>query len=79
LQTTRGFQSSSEPVIHFGYKKETKVDSIVVIWPDKTYQTLKGVKTNQTLTIKANAARKPFDYNRLHPAVVPIFKKQIRI
>ncbi|MBP2284062.1 hypothetical protein H4V97_002380 [Flavobacterium sp. CG_23.5] len=75
LQTTRGFQSSSEPIIHFGYGKITKVDSIVVIWPDKTYQTLKDVKTNQTLTIKANANRKTFDYNRLHPAILPIFKK----
>ncbi len=75
LQTTRGFQSSSEPMIHFGFKKEAKVDSIVVIWPDKTYQTLKGVKTNQTLTIKANTTRKSFDYSRLHPVVLPIFKK----
>ena len=75
LQTTRGFQSSSEPIIHFGYGKITKIDSIVVIWPDKTYQTLKDVKTNQTLTIKASANRKTFDYNRLHPAILPIFKK----
>ncbi|MBG6110508.1 hypothetical protein IWX84_001387 [Flavobacterium sp. CG_9.10] len=75
LQTTRGFQSSSEPIIHFGYGKITKVDSLVVIWPDKTYQTVKDVKTNQTLTIKANANRKTFDYNRLHPTILPIFKK----
>ena len=75
LQTTRGFQSSSEPIIHFGYGKITKIDSIVVIWPDKTHQTLKDVKTNQTLTIKASANRKTFDYNRLHPAILPIFKK----
>ena len=75
LQTTRGFQSSSEPIIHFGYGKITKVDSLVVIWPDKTYQTLKDVKTNQTLTIKANSNRKAFDYKKLHPAVLPFFKK----
>ena len=49
LQTTRGFQSSSEPMIHFGYGKTTTIDSLVVIWPDKTYQTLKNVKVNQTL------------------------------
>lgn len=75
LQTTRGFQSSSEPIIHFGYGKKTKIDSLVVIWPDKTYQTLKNVKTNQALTIKANSSRKVFDYRKLHPAVLPIFKK----
>ncbi|MFV8370989.1 VCBS repeat-containing protein [Flavobacterium sp. LB2P74] len=75
LQTTRGFQSSSEPIIHFGYGKATKVDSLVVIWPDKTYQTVKNVKTCQTLTIKANQNRKIFDYKKLHPTVLPIFKK----
>nr|WP_315186449.1 VCBS repeat-containing protein [uncultured Flavobacterium sp.] len=75
LQTTRGFQSSSEPMIHFGYGKTTSVDSIVVIWPDKTSQTLKNIKTNQTLTIKASNTRKAFDYRKLHPAVLPIFKK----
>jgi hypothetical protein len=75
LQTTRGFQSSPEPIIHFGYGKTTSIDSLVVIWPDKTSQTLKNVKTNQTLTIKANANRKAFNYKKLHPAVLPVFKK----
>ncbi|HEX9152817.1 MAG TPA: FG-GAP-like repeat-containing protein, partial [Flavobacterium sp.] len=75
LQSTRGFQSSSEPIIHFGYGQTKKVDSLVVIWPDKTYQTLKNVKTCQTLTIKPNSNRKAFDYAKLHPAVLPIFKK----
>ncbi len=75
IQTTRGFQSSSEPIIHFGYGKINKVDSIQVIWPDKTIQTLKNVKTNQTLTIKANNSRRAFDYRKLHPLVLPVFKK----
>ncbi len=75
LQTTRGFQSSSEPIIHFGYANATSIDSLVIIWPDKTYQTLKKVKTNQTLTILANKSRKFFDYKKLHPAVLPVFKK----
>ncbi|MBF2708859.1 VCBS repeat-containing protein [Flavobacterium soyangense] len=75
LQTTRGFQSSSEPIIHFGYAKTNTIDSVLVIWPDKTSQTLRNVKTNQTLTIKPNPNRKAFDYKKLHPAVLPVFKK----
>lgn len=75
IQTTRGFQSSSEPIIHFGYGKIKQVDSIQVIWPDKTVQTLKNVKTNQTLTIQANPGRKAFNYAKLHPAILPVFKK----
>ena len=75
IQTTRGFQSSSEPIIHFGYGKIKQVDSIQVIWPDKTVQTLKNVKTNQTLTIQPNPGRKVFNYAKLHPAILPVFKK----
>lgn len=75
LQTTRGFQSSPEPIVHFGYGKIKAIDSLVVIWPDKTSQTVPSVKTNQTLTIQANANRKAFDYKKLHPAVLPVFKK----
>jgi enediyne biosynthesis protein E4 len=75
LQTTRGFQSSSEPIIHFGFGKATVLDSLVVIWPDKTFQTIKNVKTNQTLTIKQDVNKKPFDYQKLHPTVLPIFSK----
>ncbi|MEY2868265.1 MAG: putative adhesin [Bacteroidota bacterium] len=75
LQITRGFQSSSEPITYFGYGKTTKVDSLVVIWPDRTFQTLKNIKTNQTLNIKASKNRKIFDYKRLHPIVKPVFEK----
>lgn len=75
LQTTRGFQSSSEPIIHFGYGKTTLIDSLVVIWPDKTFQTLKNIKPNQTLTINSISNRKPFDYNQFQPKSNPIFSK----
>ncbi|MEC5164316.1 hypothetical protein RCH18_000032 [Flavobacterium sp. PL11] len=75
LQTTRGFQSSSEPMIHFGYGKIKQIDSLVVIWPDKTYQSLKNVKTNKTLTISANTKRRVFDYSTLHPTILPVFSK----
>lgn len=75
LQTTRGFQSSSEPLIHFGYAKTNTIDSVLVIWPDKTSQTLRNVKTNQTLTLTPNPNRKHFDYKKLHPTVLPVFKK----
>jgi len=51
MYTARGFQASSEPIIHFGYGKNTKVDSIKVIWPNGKVQKLTGIKTNQTLVI----------------------------
>ncbi len=57
----RGFQSSSQPILHFGLDSISKVDSIKVVWPDKTYQTLKAVFTNQTLTISPENS-KPYSY-----------------
>jgi enediyne biosynthesis protein E4 len=77
IQTTRGFQSSSEPMAHFGYGKVSQVDSVQIIWPDKTFQTIKNVKTNQTLTIQPNKNRKLFHYSNLHPGILPIFKKSV--
>lgn len=75
IQTTRGFQSSSEQIAHFGFGKNNTIDSLQVIWPDGTFQSLKNVKTNQTLTIKANSNRKKFKYSGLHRMQLPYFKK----
>ncbi|MDC6365505.1 MULTISPECIES: VCBS repeat-containing protein [Flavobacteriaceae] len=72
LFPTRGFQASSEPVIHFGYGNVQKVDSLKIIWPNKTYQTVKNVTVNQTLTIKPENT-KPFDYKSLHKKPDPLF------
>ncbi len=57
MYTMRGFQASSEPIIHFGYGEHTRVDSLVIIWPDRTRQKLAGINTNQTLVIQPSPAR----------------------
>ena len=51
LYTVKGFQSSSEPMVHFGFSKLDEIDSVKVIWPNKTYQVLKNITTNQTLVV----------------------------
>lgn len=52
LQPSRGFQASSEPIIHFGFGKEEIIDSLKIVWPNNQFQLLTQVKTNQNLTIK---------------------------
>lgn len=47
LITTRGFQSASSRKLHFGLGERTKVDSILIIWPDGKYQTLKELAINE--------------------------------
>ncbi|MFD0863524.1 CRTAC1 family protein [Sungkyunkwania multivorans] len=64
LYTVRGFQASSEPIIHFGYGTAKKVDSLMIVWPDMTFQTLKNIPTNQTLTITPENTL-PFNYESL--------------
>jgi len=64
LFPTRGFQASSEPMIHFGYQNVEQIDSIKIIWPNKTYQLLQNIPVNQTITVEPENT-KPFDYNTL--------------
>ena len=51
LYTVRGFQASSEPMVHFGYGQAAEADSIKIIWPDGKAQKITKVKTNQTLVL----------------------------
>ena len=72
LFPTRGFQASSEPMVHFGYGKAQQVDSIKIVWPDRTYQTIKDIAVNQTITVKPENT-KAFNYGSLHKKVDPLF------
>src|ERR1044071_6896957 len=44
---TRGFQSSVDPRLHFGLGASTRVDSLLVIWPDRRFQVLTNVAADQ--------------------------------
>ena len=74
LYPIRGFQSSSEPIIHFGYGKTAKVDSLKIVWPDGQFQNIKNVNTNQTLSISPENTM-PFDYRLLQPSKLSIFRE----
>ncbi|MEP2056643.1 MAG: VCBS repeat-containing protein [Maribacter litoralis] len=75
MYTVRGFQASSEPLIHFGYGEISNIDSIKIVWPDKSYQTITNIATNQTLYISPNQ-NKAFDYSNLHTQRQLLFKKE---
>jgi len=74
MYTVRGFQASSEPIVHFGYDTLKLVDSLKIIWPDKSQQTLKNITTNQTLYIEPENT-KPYDYQILHPKQILLFER----
>jgi len=55
----RGFQSSVDPRLHFGLGKASRVDSLVVIWPDRRSQVLTDVPVDRTLTLSQADAATP--------------------
>ncbi len=68
---TRGFLSSVDPRLHFGLGASTKIDSLVVVWPDHRFQTLTGVPADSALTLdQRNAAG---TYNYVRAASPPLF------
>jgi len=82
LMLTRGFQSSVEPKLHFGLGGKQKVDSMLIVWPNQSYQVIRNVKPDGTLMIDQKNAAGHFDYNRFFPAKGPLFTnitKQIGI
>lgn len=54
---TRGFQSSMEPILHFGLEKNEKVEALEVLWPDGKVEHLKDIAANTTVELHYANAR----------------------
>jgi len=52
LMLTRGFQSSTAPILHFGLNEKTVIDSILIVWPDQQYQVIKNIPKSGNLLVK---------------------------
>ncbi len=61
---TRGFQSSVDQRLHFGLGRDTMVDSLIVIWPDRRFQVLTDVAANRRMTLAQRDARGTWSYAR---------------
>ncbi|TDN83051.1 VCBS repeat protein [Salegentibacter sp. 24] len=75
LYTSKGFQSSSEAIVHFGFPKQKKLDSLLIIWPDNTYQKYTELELNQHLVIRPKSSRDSINYKRLYPVPEVWFEK----
>src|SRR5439155_1589928 len=53
---TRGFESSVDPVLHFGLGAATGIDTLTVVWPDRSYQLLTNVPADRTITLSQTDA-----------------------
>lgn len=59
---TRGYQSSVDTRLNFGYTYN--IDSIIVVWSDGGYNTLRKVEANQKISITEANNLPKFDYKR---------------
>ncbi|MBE9461616.1 VCBS repeat-containing protein [Dyadobacter sp. UP-52] len=66
----KGYLSSMSGPLHVGLGKNSKADSVTVVWPDGKSQTVRSVKANQSLTLQYSEAE-----NR--SAIPPISEKPI--
>ena len=56
VMLSRGFQSSIEPITHFGLGDVTKIDSVVVNWPGGLVSRSYNVEANTTLSISEESS-----------------------
>jgi hypothetical protein len=76
LYASRGFQSSSDMTLNFGIAENSKVDSVLIVWPDNTFQKIKeNLLLDTLITVKPTNKRLQFSYNSLHPTSKKHFKK----
>lgn len=69
LMPTRGFQSASEPIVHFGLGDSTQIDSLLIVWPDQRVQVIKKPSINSVLQVKQKDALDTF--NLITPFELP--------
>jgi hypothetical protein len=60
----RGFLSSMDIPVHIGLEK-TVIDSMILVWPDNTFQSLGQSVANSTLTLTYKKGLPSFDYSRI--------------
>ncbi len=56
--SARGYLSKSENELHFGLGNVSKIDSVLVKWPDGKTSKLTNIKPNQVLTVDYSKAQK---------------------
>ena len=64
LMLTRGFQSSSDTRLHFGLDTLSKIDSILIVWPDQRFQLIKQPQVDKRLLVYQKNAVGSFSHEQ---------------
>ncbi|MDB5287477.1 MAG: RNA-binding protein [Mucilaginibacter sp.] len=73
VNQNRGYLSCVSTTLNFGLGNQSKIDSVKIIWPDRTSQLITSVKINQLLTINENSSEN-IDKLALH-SIKTVFTK----
>lgn len=68
-QPVRGFQSSVDRRLHFGFGADSVADSLIVIWPDARFQVLTAVPLDRAITMHQDSAAGSWRYDAPRPIV----------
>lgn len=63
----RGYQSSMQTHLHLGVGQAAQIDSVLLIWPDGTYQPLEDLSFNTTTKVTWKLGLPSYDFTRLTP------------
>jgi hypothetical protein len=67
LMPVRGFMSSSTTQLHFGLDTISRIDSLLLVWPNQKYQLIKNQTINKNLVVNKKDAQMNFVYNDFFP------------
>ncbi|MFY0650727.1 MAG: VCBS repeat-containing protein [Cyclobacteriaceae bacterium] len=56
LTLTRGFQSSVQPIVHFGLGHSSSIQKVSITWPDGKKQVLESIEVNRLIEFNYNDA-----------------------
>lgn len=80
LYPVRGFQSSSEPMVHLGFGNNKVIDSLRIIWPNGNSRSILKIKTDQAIEIrysdsldhfyKPPVKKSSWLFNKIDPSVI---------
>jgi hypothetical protein len=72
---SRGFLSSIEAKVNFGLDTISKIDSIIVVWPNLTHQKIENLKANKLLKIYYNS-KLAISKNQKTEKSTPVFSEE---
>ncbi len=76
ISTQRGFQSSPEPIVHFGLGKQTRIDSAVVSWPGGKKEVFNNIESGKINHLKFGDGQA---LNSSENGVSTLFEKQTEV